>query len=36
MGQFSSSWVRPPSVLVNDHKKIEIRNGLLQAGLLKK
>ena len=36
MGQFSTSWVRPPSVLVNDHKKIEIRNGLLQAGLLKK
>jgi len=36
MGQFPSSWVRPPSVLVSSQKKIEIRSGLLQAGLLSK
>jgi hypothetical protein len=35
MGQFSSSWVRPPSVLVSGQKKIDIRNGLIQAGLLR-
>jgi hypothetical protein len=34
LGQFSSSWVRPPSVLVSEAKKSEIRQGLVQAGLL--
>jgi 4-hydroxy-tetrahydrodipicolinate synthase len=34
LGQFPSSWVRPPSVLVSEAKKSEIRQGLVQAGLL--
>jgi len=35
LGEFPSSWVRPPSVLVSDAKKADIRAGLMQAGLLK-
>jgi 4-hydroxy-tetrahydrodipicolinate synthase len=34
LGQFPSSWVRPPGVLVNESKKAEIRTALTQAGLL--
>lgn len=34
LGQFPSSWVRPPSVLVSERKKAEIRTALAQAGLL--
>lgn len=34
LGQFPSSWVRPPSVLVSERKKSEIRIALVQAGLL--
>jgi 4-hydroxy-tetrahydrodipicolinate synthase len=35
LGQFPSSWVRPPGVLVNDAKRADIRKALVQAGLLK-
>ena len=34
LGQFSSSWVRPPGVNVNDAKKREIRHSLQAVGLL--
>ncbi len=34
LGQFPSSWVRPPGVPVDDRRKAEIRRALVQAGLL--
>ncbi|MGE0801840.1 MAG: dihydrodipicolinate synthase family protein [Lautropia sp.] len=35
LGQMKSSWMRPPSVNVNDAKKRAIRNALVQSGLLR-
>jgi 4-hydroxy-tetrahydrodipicolinate synthase len=34
LGQFPSSWVRSPGVLVDDKRKAQIRASLVQAGLL--
>ncbi|MGE3923618.1 MAG: dihydrodipicolinate synthase family protein [Lautropia sp.] len=34
LGEFSSSWVRPPGVNVDASKKAEIRRALLQVGLM--
>lgn len=35
LGEFGSSWVRPPGVNVNQAKRDEIRAALIQTGLLK-